>query len=62
MITAKASDEEYTADMIYDLYVRQTSVIFISSAAIFIICGFAYEKNVFDDLRNFRDGLPSQDE
>ena len=62
MITAKASDQTYTSQMIYDLYVRSTSVMFISAAAVFILCGFAYEKSVLGDLREYRDGLARQDE
>lgn len=57
MITAKASDETYTPQMIYDLYVRTTSVIFISFAVVFILSGFTYEKSVLSDLREYRDGL-----
>lgn len=62
MITAKASDQTYTPEMIYDLYVRETSIIFMFIAALFIFIGFAYERSVLKDLRNYRDGLARQND
>ena len=57
MITAKVSDEIFTSQMIYDLYVRPISVLFITFAVLFIISGILYEKSVLKDLMDYKNGL-----